>query len=111
MMFFNLVLGSEMLASQSARQLSMKNGLPSDMVGDILQDSRGFLWIGTNNGLSRYDGYALKNYTYEPFNPDTLPCATVTELEEDAHGDIWIGTDVGLAIFRFDSEKFERFHF
>ena len=52
--------------------LTIEDGLPQNTVFRVLQDSRGFLWVGTENGLCRYDGYSFKPYQYDPGDPSSL---------------------------------------
>lgn len=68
-------------------------GLVSDHINALAPDSRGFLWIGTNEGLSRFDGASFQNYTKR----DGLPDDSVTDIVEDRSGNIWIATGGGLA--------------
>jgi signal transduction histidine kinase/ligand-binding sensor domain-containing protein/DNA-binding response OmpR family regulator len=72
--------------------ITVDDGLPENSVRAILQDSSGFLWFGTMNGLVRYDGYDL--VVFAPSQDDTTSFGgrTVLALHEDVAGDIWIGT-------------------
>jgi PAS domain S-box-containing protein len=70
------------------------------------QDSKGFMWFGTYDGLNRYDGYKFKIYKSEIGNPYSLSNNSVRFIYEDRSGNLWIGTDGGLN--QFDREK-ERF--
>ncbi|MEW6209437.1 MAG: two-component regulator propeller domain-containing protein [Acidobacteriota bacterium] len=71
------------------------DGLLRDEVNRIKQDSRGFLWFCTNDGLSRFDGYGFTNYTTD----DGLPHRVVNDILETRGGVIWIATENGLARF------------
>jgi ligand-binding sensor domain-containing protein len=51
------------ISNSRERQITMDNGMPSNSVSCIAQDKRGFIWIGTNNGLSRYDGIRVSNFS------------------------------------------------
>ena len=53
-------------------QLSLEDGLSQSVVNSVYQDSRGFIWIGTQDGLNRYDGYKFKVYEYDPDNETSL---------------------------------------
>ena len=86
--------------------LTAADGLASNFVLSSLQDSRGFLWFGTMNGLSRYDGYAFKTYTHEQGNPNSLVNNMVNDIREDADGTLWIATGDGISIFDPDTETF-----
>ena len=75
------------------RMYSSADGLAGDDVSALLADSRGFLWIGTSIGLSRFDGTTFKSYG----RSDGLPHLLVNSLLEDRQGRIWVGTGGGLA--------------
>ncbi len=79
-----------------------KNGLPDDRIRTIFQDHKGFLWIGTMNGVSRYDGYTFKNY-YKTRLPNSISGNWAYAICEDSENNIWIGTREGLN--KFDKEK------
>jgi len=66
-------------------------GLQSSVIKAMLQDSRGFLWFGTANGLCRYDGYDFKTFRRISGNSNSLPGNYVLKLAEDLDGKIWIG--------------------
>ncbi len=61
----------------------------------IMQDSQGFMWFGTEDGLDRYDGYELRHFIHRPGDPSTLPNNWVSALARDSTGTLWIGTDGG----------------
>ena len=83
--------------------LSIEEELPQNTVYSILQDYKGFLWVGTEYGLCRYDGYSFKPYQYDPEDPSSLSHNRVTTIFEDHWKTLWIGTDSGL-------NKFNRLH-
>lgn len=89
---------------------SIKHGLSSNNVTWILQDTKGFLWIGTEDGLNRYDGYTFKVYRNKRGDNNSLSNNFIWSLCEDKNGMLWIGTDGGgLNKFNPATEKFERF--
>lgn len=60
----------------------------------------GFIWLGTGDGLNRYDGYNFKKYWFDPMDTTTLSDNWITALIEDHHGRIWVGThDNGINLF------------
>jgi PAS domain S-box-containing protein len=73
------------------------------------QDSKGFLWFGTYDGLNRYDGYHFKVYKNDPDNPYSLSKNNIECIFEDHLGMLWIGTEDGLNYFDRESEKFFRY--
>lgn len=89
-----------LITTVSAEQLPVKtytaaDGLLRDEARCIKQDSRGFLWFCTADGVSRFDGYSFTNYTTD----DGLPHRVVNDLLETRSGVIWIATENGLARF------------
>ena len=66
------------------------SGLSYDSVREIYQDSRGFVWIGTYKGLSRYDGVRFKNYDRDNFG---VSSDFINVIREDLDGNLWIGTE------------------
>ncbi|HUG09692.1 MAG TPA: two-component regulator propeller domain-containing protein [Opitutaceae bacterium] len=90
--------------------LTGEEGLPSANVFGIAQDSRGFLWFATGDGLSRYDGNAFRTFRFERGNPNSLSGNTVHAIER-ARGDVlWLATTSG-GLDRFDpvTETFTRY--
>jgi signal transduction histidine kinase/ligand-binding sensor domain-containing protein len=85
------------------------DGLSSNNINSIIQDKKGFLWIGTEDGLNRFDGYTFKVYRNKRGDRNSLSNNFIWSLCEDNDGKIWIGTDGG-GLSRFDPvrEKFER---
>ena len=81
--------------------LTIEDGLSQNAVLTTLQDSRGYLWIGTQDGLNRYDGLALTIYRNEAGDPNSLSHSSILALTEDKSGFLWIGT-WGGGLNRFD---------
>lgn len=73
--------------------ISTAQGLSQGMVFDIIQDTEGFIWVATKNGLNRYDGYSFKVFSNDPYNSSTLSSNTIVKLFEDKKGRIWAGTE------------------
>ena len=78
---------------------TVNDGLSQSHINTILQDSRGFIWIGTENGLSRYDGYEFVNYTNQPYDENSLSNNYINAICEDSQGVLWIATKKGLNSF------------
>ena len=87
--------------------ITINNGLPHLQVSSLAQDQKGYIWIGTRNGLSRYDGYALVNYYHNPKDIHSLFCNFITCLFTDSRGRLWIGTDKGVGLYRQATDDFE----
>lgn len=92
----------------SFERVSLDEGLSQVTVNTILQDSQGFLWIGTDDGLNRYDGYTFTVYKHDPGDPGSLRSNIITALHEDETGDLWVGTQEGLERFDPHTQAFEQ---
>ncbi|MEJ2103160.1 MAG: two-component regulator propeller domain-containing protein [Ignavibacteriaceae bacterium] len=88
--------------------ISVPEGLSNSTVNYIFQDSNGFLWISTNDGLNRYDGNNIKVFKNDPNDSTTIPTNDCYAIAEDADGYIWIG--VSNNIFAKYDPKDETFH-
>jgi ligand-binding sensor domain-containing protein/signal transduction histidine kinase len=89
--------------------LGFEDGLSHINVNTILQDSKGFIWIGTLDGLNKYDGYTFTKYKFDPLDPNSLSQNFIYTLWEDKQGMIWMGTFEGLCKFDRYTEKFTRY--
>ena len=87
--------------------ISIENGLPDYGVTCIFQDYLGYLWLGTQNGLVKYDGYSLKVFQTDKNNPGSLSNTEIVEIFEDADKTLWIGTMNGLNKFNRADESFK----
>jgi len=95
------------LAHPMFHAVGAQYGLANVIVTGIVQDREGFLWAGTQGGLSRWDGYRFRNYGSVPGDPRTLPDGYVGTLHVDPRGRLWIGTaSGGLARYRPASDDF-----
>jgi two-component sensor histidine kinase/ligand-binding sensor domain-containing protein len=89
--------------------LSIEQGLSQSSVVAILQDRKGFLWFGTDNGLNRYDGYGFRVFRNDPSDPDSIGDSRIVTLLEDRRGRLWVGTNYGgLNLLDRDREAFVR---
>lgn len=76
--------------------IGVPDGLSQDIVTAVCQDRQGFLWVGTEYGLNRYDGYTILTFRHDPEDSSSLSNNSVRTIVEDAGGRLWIGTDAGL---------------
>ncbi len=88
-------------------QFTTERGLSQSRVNCIVQDKRGFIWIGTNDGLNRFDGYTFTVYRYDAQNPNTIPSDIIQALHCDRNGTLWIGTPNGLCKSEDGGKTFE----
>jgi ligand-binding sensor domain-containing protein len=90
-------------------RLTTKDGLSQNSIYAMVQDKEGFLWIGTLEGLNRYDGYELKVYRKDALDDSTLGDNSITALFEDSKGTLWVGTTNGLSKYDRKHDRFVRY--
>lgn len=95
----------------SFENLSIRQGLSQSSALALLQDKKGFLWIGTADGLNRYDGHKFKMYRKNLLDSTTLGNNYINSLAEDTTGVIWVGTRDGLYAFSWKTESFTKYLF
>ncbi len=93
------------------RNLTQDTGLPrSSEMSALGQDGEGFMWIGTQSGLMRWDGYQFKKYMRDPKSPGAAPDNYIVTLHTDRRGRLWVGTNVGgIALYRPEHDDFVRY--
>ena len=87
------------------QKFSVKEGLSQSSANAFFQDKHGFMWIGTIDGLNRFDGVQFKTYKTE----DGLSHNNVMDMTEDADGNLWIATTIGLNKYNFQTETFTKY--
>lgn len=97
-----LVLCSVALLADDSRIFKGSNS----HINDIIQDHRGYIWIATDNGLTRYDGYNATNFSRSSESPSLLSNLVLSVAEDSKHN-LWVGTSAGIQKFNRFSEKFE----
>lgn len=88
--------------------LSVDEGLSQSSVYAITQDRKGFIWLGTRDGLNRYDSRQVVVYRNQPTRRKNLPSNTINALLHDSQGRLWVGTSKGLALYKSEGDDFER---
>jgi ligand-binding sensor domain-containing protein len=89
-------------------RLTIEQGLSQGRIISILQDKRGFMWFGTEDGLNRYDGIEIRTFASSN-DARSLPSNYIEALYEDKQGTLWVGTKSGLAKFDRVTETFTRY--
>jgi ligand-binding sensor domain-containing protein/signal transduction histidine kinase len=92
-------------------RLGIEKGLSNNSVRCIFQDHNGFIWIGTYDGLNRYDGSGFKIFRNRLGDSTTLPHNYIYTVHEDDEGELWVGTGQGVAILDQTNGKFSRLYF
>lgn len=88
------------------RHYQVENGLSNNAVICSLQDSRGFMWFGTKDGLNRFDGYTFKVFRHNPKDSSSIGSNFIHALYEGADGTLWVGTENGLYSYNNSTESF-----
>jgi signal transduction histidine kinase/ligand-binding sensor domain-containing protein/DNA-binding response OmpR family regulator len=94
-------------ANMVFRRISMEDGLSNSQVKSIYKDSRGYLWVGTVQGLNRYDGFRFKQYFKRNGQEQSLPDNIVSQVFEDAEGTLWVQTVEGYCRMDVTTETFD----
>lgn len=90
-------------------RLDSEAGLSQNLVSSIVQDKRGFLWFGTDEGLNRFDGNEFKTFRHEENNPSSINGNSIPALLVANDSTIWIGTNNGVCRYYPDKEKFVQY--
>lgn len=91
-------------------RLTTQNGLSHNKVNCIIQDSRGFTWFGTDDGLNRYDGHQCVVFRHQPGNPASISGNIINGIVEDEQGVLWIATgDGGLTRYDYRQSPKQQF--
>jgi len=104
-----LAIAVTSVAQQPAfHHLTVENGLSQNAVIAIGQDSREFMWIGTSNGLNRYDGYRFQLYQSKANDSASLSSSSILSILSDSKKNLWIGTGNGLNKYLPLPDQFKR---
>ncbi len=108
------LLGELALAGASPpmyfEHLSVRDGLSQSTVNVVHQDSQGFIWIGTESGLNRYDGYEVRRYQSRRDDPTSLTSDYIWDIAEDSAGNLWLATDGGGVVrWMRQADRFQSF--
>ena len=95
----------------SVKFLDISDGLSNNSVTTIYQDSDGFMWFGTYDGLNRYDGYNFKVYRNNINDKSSLSFNTIYHIEGDYKKNIWVGGANGACVFDKRESVFHPFAF
>lgn len=111
-LLFGCLLSVDISAQSNTRYFhhySTEDGLPQSSINAIVQDQRGFMWFGTQDGLARYDGYTFRIFRNDIADSTTLCNNFIHALMASNDGRIWIGTRNGLSIYHPKTDKFTSF--
>lgn len=104
--FWGFILFARGKEIEPMQIVSIDNGLGHNGVTSICEDSHGYLWFGTYDGLNRYDGYGVKVFKNTP-SKKIFVSNRIRAVVEDKNGNLWLGTDEGIAIYQYTQERFK----
>jgi ligand-binding sensor domain-containing protein/two-component sensor histidine kinase len=90
--------------------LGVKEGLSHPTVNCVFKDSRGFLWLGTEDGLNRYDGVNFKIFKHNSHDENSLADNRIYSITEDGNKNLWMGTGNGLSVLNMVNENFTNYY-
>ena len=91
-------------------QFGVESGLAQNTVYCILQDKQGFMWFGTKDGLSRFDGNQFRNYRNDNCDPHSIGNNCIRSIFQGSDDNIWVGTDKGVYVYNPEKDNFDFFN-
>ena len=91
------------------KHISTEQGLSNSTIESVYQDKRGFIWLGTRDGLNRYDGYQMVVYRFDPKDTNSISDNYIQYIYEDRNQALWVGTINGLNRFDVATNSFTRY--
>ncbi len=114
LLFFSFCLLPGIISAQGIEGLknySVEEGLSEGNVSCLANDKLGFLWVGTDNGLNRFDGFSFHKYQNNPHDTNSLSSNYISALTVDSSGKVWIGTENGIDYYDPTTDKITRFKY
>ena len=107
LLFLSITLNVQMFtATAQTQHFYTSVQLSSNQITTICQDEAGYIWIGTEYGLNKYDGYTFTNYLYDKDNPNSVSTNGISFLFKDSKGNLWVGTQKGLDLYDAANDQF-----
>ncbi|MFL5773308.1 MAG: two-component regulator propeller domain-containing protein [Flavisolibacter sp.] len=103
------ICGAVAAQQYSFERFTIENGLSNNVVYATRQDSKGYLWVATHDGLNRYDGYEFRKYLHNPFDKKSLAGNMTIDMAEDDQGRQWVLTNTHLHLLDDKNGSFERY--
>lgn len=91
------------------KHFSISDGLPSNSIRCLTQDYRGFIWVGTESGVCRFDGLNFKIFKNNPADSTSIGSNYINSIFEDSRKNFWLGTDCGVYVYHPELESFSLF--
>jgi signal transduction histidine kinase/ligand-binding sensor domain-containing protein len=91
------------------KQLNVQNGLSQNIVYQFLQDYKGYIWLGTHNGLTMYDGTRAVSFMHDEQKNNSLASNFITRILEDTNHQVWVGNEKGIDLFNRNNNTFSHY--
>ena len=101
---------ASMVENYNFKNITIEDGLSQSTVETIYQDSKGYIWIGTNDGLDRYNGYEFKHYKHDKYDKNSIANNYIVDIIEDKNGYIWVSTIGGLSRINPDKDEIKNYY-
>ena len=106
MFFVSLLIGQN--TAYKFDYYDISNGLSQNQAYVIYQTSDGYIYVGSQGGLDRFDGYNFKYYSHDPSDSTTIPYGWVNSIGQDADGNMWVGTWQGTVGYLNTKKEWKR---
>lgn len=109
--FYLSVIVNAQLDNLKFERVTTEKGPSTGTIQSIIKEKLGFIWLGTNNGLLRYNGYNFKEYKHNPVDSNSISGNQIWSIIQDKHGDLWIGTSGrGLNKYLYKEDRFVHYN-
>lgn len=106
-----LMVATSLLVFAGSGHIFTSGKLSSSLINCVTQDHYGYVWVGTEYGLNKFDGYNFTTYLYKSTDPNTITDNTITDFLVDRSGRLWIGSAKGLMRYDYHHDNFVRYPF
>ena len=103
------IILNKLIANINFEEVSVTDGLSDNYCNVVKEDGYGFFWIGTDEGLNRYDGYGTNIYRSNPYDNTALSGNRIHDIFKDSFGEIWVATDKSIDKYIYGKDIFHRF--
>jgi len=110
LMFFPLFMQAQEKTQYRAVNWTIHDGLSQSNNNSILKDIKGFLWIGSGNGVDRFDGSRFRNYYHDAHDRRSIAGNGIMSLKEDSLHNVWIGTATGISRYDMKADTFSNLY-
>lgn len=103
-----LLAGPWAVGQEVFERITTDDGLPGRQVLALCEDVKGFMWIGTDEGLARHEGVRIRTWHHDRKDPSSLSNEVIWDITQDEHGTLWVATDQGLCAYDASEGDFDR---